>query len=364
MQYFADVLSYNDYYPFGMLQPGRHASSNEYRYGFNGMEKDDEVKGSGNSVNFKFRMHDARIGRFFALDPLAPSYPHNSPYAFSENDVIRAIELEGLEKLIVNNSIGDHKAKIKVANVSTIPDGDPFKGIALGLKELGLVGSDSEIHFSAQKMHTKYGSSEHNHYLMYEVTFMLDDDILRFDYDVPIGQTHVEGSHPIDYALGIIGTGAYSRLFNNTFAKRYANTAISQMFKNFYGTTRGRLIEKFVAQTMYSGWKWLDGIAPNFPTFDFMKGETFASFKTWSGDSFSLSSYKGFIDKIKGKIDNGFKFKGEPYKPKDGILDIMVPENQLGEFLKEEGKYYGKYQQLVKYGEKNGVKVNIGSKVN
>ncbi len=42
-------------------------------------------------------MHDPRIGRFFAVDPLAPSYPHNSPYAFSENRVIDGVELEGLE---------------------------------------------------------------------------------------------------------------------------------------------------------------------------------------------------------------------------------------------------------------------------
>jgi hypothetical protein len=33
-----------DYYPFGSLMPGRSASSESYSYGFNGMEKDDEVK--------------------------------------------------------------------------------------------------------------------------------------------------------------------------------------------------------------------------------------------------------------------------------------------------------------------------------
>lgn len=68
-----------------------------YRYGFQGQESDDEVKGEGNSVNYKYRMHDPRIGRFFAVDPLAPEYPHNSPYAFSENMVIHMVELEGLE---------------------------------------------------------------------------------------------------------------------------------------------------------------------------------------------------------------------------------------------------------------------------
>ncbi len=46
-------------------------------------------------------MHDARLGRFFAVDPLAAEYSYNSPYAFSENMVIHAIELEGLEAVLV-----------------------------------------------------------------------------------------------------------------------------------------------------------------------------------------------------------------------------------------------------------------------
>jgi hypothetical protein len=46
------VLSAQDYYPFGMLMPGRSFSSEDYRFWFNGMEKDDEVKGIGNSLDF------------------------------------------------------------------------------------------------------------------------------------------------------------------------------------------------------------------------------------------------------------------------------------------------------------------------
>ena len=69
----------------------------DYRYGFNGKEMDNEQKGVGNSINYKFRMHDPRVGRFFSVDPLAQSYPYYSPYAFSGNRVIDAFELEGLE---------------------------------------------------------------------------------------------------------------------------------------------------------------------------------------------------------------------------------------------------------------------------
>ncbi len=83
-----------------------------YRYGFQGQELDNEIKGEGNSVNYKYRMHDPRVGRFFAVDPLFRDYPHNSPYAFSENRVIDGIELEGLEWEIAGKSINPDTGKI------------------------------------------------------------------------------------------------------------------------------------------------------------------------------------------------------------------------------------------------------------
>jgi len=83
-----------------MLMPGRHANTADYRYGFQGQEMDDEIKGEGNSLNYTFRMHDPRVGRFFAMDPLTKKYPHYSPYSFSGNKVIAYSELEGLEETL------------------------------------------------------------------------------------------------------------------------------------------------------------------------------------------------------------------------------------------------------------------------
>ena len=61
--YEATVVSASDYYPFGMLMPGRKYNDGSYRYGFNEMEKDDEMKGNGNSYDFGARLHDSCIGR-------------------------------------------------------------------------------------------------------------------------------------------------------------------------------------------------------------------------------------------------------------------------------------------------------------
>ncbi len=100
------------YYPYGMLMPGRFGeAASGYRYGFQGQEKDDEIKGKGNSVNYKYRMHDPRLGRFFAVDPLTSKYPHYTPYSFSGNKVIHAIELEGLEEIILTDTKGKSVTK-------------------------------------------------------------------------------------------------------------------------------------------------------------------------------------------------------------------------------------------------------------
>jgi len=73
-----------------------YGNENDYRYGFQGQEMDDEVKGKGNSVNYKYRMHDPRIGRFFARDPLAPKYPWYTPYQFTGNKVIAYCRTRGV----------------------------------------------------------------------------------------------------------------------------------------------------------------------------------------------------------------------------------------------------------------------------
>ncbi len=103
--YLADIIQSTDYSGFGVQLSGRDfkkAGAKEFAFGFQGQLEDDEIKGDGNSLNYEYRMHDPRLGRFFAVDPLAAKYPHNGPYNFSENRLIDGIELEGLEVYLIN----------------------------------------------------------------------------------------------------------------------------------------------------------------------------------------------------------------------------------------------------------------------
>jgi RHS repeat-associated protein len=92
------ILSAQDYYPFGMLMPERSFSSEDYRYGFNGHEKDDEVKGSGNHLSFGDYGYDPRTGRRWNVDPMSKKYPDESPYIFSGNSPISITDQDGKEK--------------------------------------------------------------------------------------------------------------------------------------------------------------------------------------------------------------------------------------------------------------------------
>jgi RHS repeat-associated protein len=74
----------------------------DYRFLFNGKESDSEWhSASGSIYDYGFRIYNPRIGKFLSVDPLTMEYPWNSTYAFAENDIIRSIDLEGLEKYLV-----------------------------------------------------------------------------------------------------------------------------------------------------------------------------------------------------------------------------------------------------------------------
>ncbi|HWV69431.1 RHS repeat-associated core domain-containing protein, partial [Chitinophaga sp.] len=96
--YEADVASAQDYAPFGMGLDGRGFDAGRYRYGFNGKENDNEVKGEGNQQDYGMRIYDPRIGKFLSVDPLTKQYPHYTPYSFAGNKPIQYIDIDGGEE--------------------------------------------------------------------------------------------------------------------------------------------------------------------------------------------------------------------------------------------------------------------------
>jgi RHS repeat-associated protein len=111
--YRAEVVSVTDYYSFGAeISLRSYEAQSWYRYGYQAQEKDHEIYGKGAMYHYTYRQHDARLGRFWSVDPLARKYPWNSPYAFGGNRVVDAVELEGLEYVEVRHYADGHTEKV------------------------------------------------------------------------------------------------------------------------------------------------------------------------------------------------------------------------------------------------------------
>lgn len=61
------------------------------------MEKDDKIKGEGNSYSFGARMYDPRVGKWLSRDPLEHKFPSLSPYNYVGNNPIVFIDEDGKE---------------------------------------------------------------------------------------------------------------------------------------------------------------------------------------------------------------------------------------------------------------------------
>jgi RHS repeat-associated protein len=78
-----------------MQMPGRkyNVGTGEYRFGFNGKEKDNST-GEGN-LDFGARIMDVRLGRWLSIDPEYRKYPNQSAYSSTLNNPIKWIDLGG-----------------------------------------------------------------------------------------------------------------------------------------------------------------------------------------------------------------------------------------------------------------------------
>ncbi|MCS6955497.1 MAG: RHS repeat-associated core domain-containing protein [Chitinophagales bacterium] len=144
--YHAYTESYTHYYPFGMAMPGRTFNSASYRWGFNGMEKDDEVKGNGNSYDFGARLYDSRLGRWWRVDPLFKKYSLISPYVlcldnpliFRDTDGRLILDLDGNPVMFIDGKVVgnlDNRTRTFLESLTKTPKGTIALQKAIDIKQ-------------------------------------------------------------------------------------------------------------------------------------------------------------------------------------------------------------------------------------
>ena len=203
-------------YPFGMVMPARSFTAfNDYRYGFNGKEKDKNIS-SLTAYDYGFRIYNPAIGKFLSVDPLTRSYPWNSTYSFAENDVVRNFDLDGLEKIIyLIDKIGP---KTYVTKMELLKAGPLGNGVAARYNNHGTI-------------HSFYGNEVGS----------------AKDFAKGYEGTGIPG-HPFEryndqYGYATIG---YGHLMNENDKKIYPITASNNPFKE------GSKITKDAAETLFT----------------------------------------------------------------------------------------------------------------
>jgi RHS repeat-associated protein len=104
----ATSVSRTDYYPFGYPIASRSFSLEQYRYGFNGQEGDDEIYGDKKCSSYEFRNYDSRIGRWWSIDKKSTKYLNLSPYSFTNNNPIINKEINGKDFILTVSKVGDN----------------------------------------------------------------------------------------------------------------------------------------------------------------------------------------------------------------------------------------------------------------
>jgi RHS repeat-associated protein len=93
----AEIISYEEYYPFGTTSYCAMNGSIEVsmkRYRFCGKERDEET----GLYYFGARFYAPWMCRFTAVDPMAHKYPHHSNYVYCANNPLRIIDPDGREE--------------------------------------------------------------------------------------------------------------------------------------------------------------------------------------------------------------------------------------------------------------------------
>jgi len=93
-----EIRREQNYYPFGLEHKGYNDAIYGVKNNLKTFQDQELTEDLGlNTHEWRYRVSDPSMGRFWQVDPLATDYTHNSPYAFSENRVVNGVELEGLE---------------------------------------------------------------------------------------------------------------------------------------------------------------------------------------------------------------------------------------------------------------------------
>ncbi|HET8885635.1 MAG TPA: DUF6443 domain-containing protein [Salinimicrobium sp.] len=136
----SEIRKERNFYPFGLEHRGYNGNSYGVENNLKTFQDQEFTEDLGlNTHEWKYRMSDPAIGRFWQIDPLTEKYEWMTPYQFSSNQPIHAPELEGLESSWDLNSRDPNLQNLTPSERAAYKEGSK-KGAATGTDFIPVVG--------------------------------------------------------------------------------------------------------------------------------------------------------------------------------------------------------------------------------
>jgi len=358
--------------------PGRKYNSAEYRYGFNGKEKDDEGEfGSITNYDYGFRIYNPAIGKFLSVDPLSGSFPHYTPYQFSGNKPIFAIDLDGLEELpwflTKNNRGGPPVLTFGIGKLETIDRRVYVPGFRFHNTNTFIFNSVVGPYngFVTNWNAERVGADGQN---LHQTIAQVSDFLHRAeisDYQALANDVRTYESLAGALALGFItkkitGPRTVGPVRRSSLA-RQTDEMVQYVWDNArpsrgyfgpklygYAESRADIFEQTLSTTKYSGARRVGDLDNGlFPTIDFVENGVGISLKTTKATksgSKTFAAIKRNIDRLAQAMEDGFvKGRSETVSVNEARLDIAVPK----------GYDRSSLSGVLKYAKEKNVKVEI-----
>lgn len=338
VQYESELITSQQYYAFGMLMPGmQFGASGNYRYGFNGQEMSNEIKGTGNSYTAEFWEYDPRVGTRWNTDPVVR--PNISPYVTLGSNPIMFVDRNGDDWFV--NHLGFY---IWSDDASVMTQGfTQYVGTSLPSnvpKYNILTYIETETNFGKQNiLYHKY----HHSGLKKFLNWLGSKSITNKEYS-----THDElmADEYVGMAIGF----AFFRTAGIAF--NAFKVAGGSLWRLSSWTQRGFVYEVSRGANLVRNFpvidKFLKGVATSIKTLD-LQAPTYAK----EGSRAVYNTLKGYIDKLKdfkGANKSGKEVLESDIKEK--VLDVAIPKGATKAQVEQ-------IQEAIKYGQNQGIKVEI-----
>ncbi len=355
--YMPEIINAQDFYPFGMVEPGRQYAilrDSAYKFTFNGKLHDDEIYGKDNSYDYGMRFYDPRIGRFPSVDPLRQKFPMLSAYQYASNSPIQYIDIDGEEggppqqnaNGTTTNPQDNTYTPPPLYSIPLTRPLDPPSYFSSDNRSQAVMDIDqkrTDILSGTGSAYNTFVKSFHDLDVKYNPIAQINEGMhgLMFGTDTWYGAPMSQGQANDDLFKGTLGLGFLA-------APEFLSLGADGSVWSLPPVQRGFAVEKMLGGNLPSNFpvvdKFADGVATSIKSVDL-------SLSSYQNPKALYSTLSGYVDKLVGFTQQRWGGAVVENVTSKELL-IAIPKGATSDQVMT-------LSQIIEYGKQEGINVSI-----